>query len=447
MKTWSRPTPPGGGEVDVLVAGMKAFSTYHMRAFVDFPGGTRSVDADHTFTTGGLPAARLPQLTVRRSSTLTPNPGVEYMNLVNFFTPGNPAQAVVTDLDGNVIWYYDPDPTGTGSIIFPFKFLPNGNVLVNLFGTIGGSAGVLREIDLAGDTIRELSWETLNQRLASAGFNLTVSGIHHDFALLPNGHLILLVNELKSFTDLPGYPGTISVLGDGLVDLDENWNPVWTWDSFDRLDVNRHPQGLPDWTHSNAVIYSSDDGNLLLSSRHQSWVLKIDYEDGRGSGDILWRFGYQGDFTLDAGAPAAWAYGQHDIRILSPNSTGVFTLGMFDNGFIRVLDDSGTLCGSSGAPACYSRVPFFQVDQIGRTAHVQYEVSSLPYSFAVGSIEVLPNGNLEYDEGFLALFPARATIKEVTQESTPQTVWEVDEAGQIAYRAFRIPSLYPGVQW
>jgi len=75
------------------------------------------------------------------------------------------------------------------------------------------------------------------------------------------------------------------------------------------------------------------------------------------------------------------------------------------------------------------------------------EVSALPYNPAAGSIEVLPNGNLECDEGFFTRFPASATVKEVTQEPTPQTVWEVDEAGQIAYRAFRIPSLYPGVQW
>src|SRR5712692_8805380 len=33
---WSRPTPPGGGEVDILVAGMRSFSTYHMRADVEF---------------------------------------------------------------------------------------------------------------------------------------------------------------------------------------------------------------------------------------------------------------------------------------------------------------------------------------------------------------------------------------------------------------------------
>jgi hypothetical protein len=42
-------------------------------------------------------------------------------------------------------------------------------------------------------------------------------------------------------------------------------NPVWLWNAFDHLDVNRQPMGFPDWTHANAILYSSDDGNLIVS--------------------------------------------------------------------------------------------------------------------------------------------------------------------------------------
>ena len=34
---------------------------------------------------------------------------------------------------------------------------------------------------------------------------------------------------------------------------------------------------FPDWTHSNAIIYSSDDGNFIVSIRHQSWLVKVNY--------------------------------------------------------------------------------------------------------------------------------------------------------------------------
>jgi len=65
--------------------------------------------------------------------------------------------------------------------------------------------------------------------------------------------------------------------------------------------INRRPMGFPDWTHTNAILFSPDDGNLIVSVRHQNWVVKVDYANGVGTGDILWKLGYQGDFTLVGG--------------------------------------------------------------------------------------------------------------------------------------------------
>ncbi|HET7100341.1 MAG TPA: aryl-sulfate sulfotransferase [Terriglobia bacterium] len=452
LDTWTQNAPTAGGPVDILVAGMRASSTYHMQAVVDLPGGLQFQDADHTFQTGALPANRIPAISVTQPGSLAPNSGVELLDLLNYQTTGNPVQAVVTDLQGNVIWYYDVDPDGsTGALPFPIKLLPNGHFLINATpaGSGGtGGPGVLLEVDLAGNIIRSVTSGELTSRLTTAGFNLDIHAMHHDFLLLPNGHLIILVDHTKDFTDLPGYPGTTSVLGDALIELDQNWQPVWVWDTFDHLDVNRHPLAFPDWTHSNALIYSPDDGDLLLSMRDQSWVIKIDYQDGKGSGDILWRLGYQGDFTLTSGgAPAAWHYGQHDIQFTSPNSSGIFNLSMFDNGWIRVMDDNGDLCGNSGQPACYSRAVIFQVDEPTRTASVIWQDTNLPYSLALGAARLQANGNVEFDEGFLPDSPWKAVAQEVTQEANPQLVWQLTVDHQPGYRIFRIPSLYPGVQW
>ena len=64
--------------------------------------------------------------------------------------------------------------------------------------------------------------------------------------------------------------------------------PVWLGTNSTTLDINRRPYLYPDWTHTNAVIYSKDDGNLIISIRHQNWLVKIDYNNGAGAGDILW---------------------------------------------------------------------------------------------------------------------------------------------------------------
>jgi hypothetical protein len=43
--------------------------------------------------------------------------------------------------------------------------------------------------------------------------------------------------------------------------------------------------------------------------------------------------------------------------------------------------------------------------------------------------------------------PNESFIQEVTPEPIPQLVWQLNVTGQLVYRGFRIPSLYPGVQW
>lgn len=257
------------------------------------------------------------------------------------------------------------------------------------------------------------------------------------------------MENAKNFTDLPGYPGTTQVIGDALVDLDENWNPVWAWNTFDHLDVNRHLEGLPDWTHSNAILYDSNDGNLLLSMRHQSWVIKINYANGKGSGDILWHLGYQGDFALTVNGvptedPSEWFSFQHFPSIVSQDGPQT-TLAVWDNGDNRVLDTNGTVCQTN----CYSRAVLFRYDESSMVANIIWQ--DLPGLFSLwgGSINQLENTNVEFDLN--APFPADPTfaseVQEVTQTATPQIVWKMDIAAVNAYRAYRVPSLYPGVTW
>ena len=73
-----------------------------------------------------------------------------------------------------------------------------------------------------------------------------------------------------------------TVTGDVLIDLDQNHNPRLGWNEFNHLDINRRPYRYPDWTHTNAVIYSADDGNLILSILHQNWLVKSELCEWNG---------------------------------------------------------------------------------------------------------------------------------------------------------------------
>ena len=138
-------------------------------------------------------------------------------------------------------------------------------------------------------------WSLTGDQLNTALYTATctgcqghdIVGMHHDFALLPNGHIIVIVAQRINETGLTGEPSPTLVTGDFLVDLDQNHSPVWLWNSFDHLDLNRHPLGFPDWTHTNAVVYSPDDHDLIVSMRDQDWVLKLDYNDGEGTGNVI----------------------------------------------------------------------------------------------------------------------------------------------------------------
>lgn len=450
MLTSTRHTPPTGGAVTIYVAGMQGNTIYHMQAIVKYADGTVVKDADHTFHTGSYPNWFGP-LTASTTPGQTPQPGIEIVN-----SPNQQGEIMAVDLSGNVLWAYNPGNIGASTWLAP-KLLPDGDFIATastesssaLVTTIAPTdANLVREFDLAGNTVKQITMSELNGELAAAGYNVNLSLFSHDVTVLPNGHWIVLANMLKNVV-LNGQTTPTQVLGDVIVDLDTNLKPVWVWNEFDHLDVNRHPWNFPDWTHTNAIIYSPDDGNLLVSIRHQNWIVKVDYENGHGTGNILWHLGEGGDFKLIGGTdPTDWSYAQHGINFTTQYTAGVFGLAVMDNGDDRIYPGQTAVlnCGANGAPACYTSVPVYQIDESAMTATLVFHqiVPSNLYSFWGGNAEMLANGDIEYD---LCGTTSGSRFIEVTNQPNPQTVWTLTLSDANAYRAYRLPSLYPGVQW
>lgn len=454
LSTSSQPTPTAyGGMVHVFVAGMRADQTYQMHASVNLVNGASLQDHNHFFATASPP--RTAPIQLSNNGTQSPEPGIE---LLDTLIPQTPAQLFAIDLAGNVIWTYQYRGSRFDAVQGA-KLLPNGHLMLvisfssslspaTLSNLPSGTLDVVREIDLAGTTIRELSLQQLQQALANQGYRFQLQGFHHDVLPLPNGHTIVLADYRVPFDNLPGYPGTTSVLGDLLVDVDQNFTPTWVWSTFDHLDVNRHPFNFPDWTHGNAILYSADDHNLLFSMRHQNWIIKIDYADGHGSGNILWRLGPGGDFKLAGGTdPTDWFYAQHGPSFFTSNTTGVFELGIMDNGDDRAFPP-GVLCDAPEGPPChYSGAPVLQIDETAMTATLLSDYTAPPslYSFFGGNVDLLANGDIEAD--FCA--PKTGAVIQELKESggAAQIVWQATTPGAAQYRAMRLPSLYSGVQW
>jgi arylsulfate sulfotransferase len=481
LKTWYQSTDTNNGQVSILVAGMKGNTTYHMMAslilgdnlYVSDPAG------DQTFKTGEIPNPGIEgvdyqyHVTATTAPGMTPQPGIELTNPLNSLT--------AFDLQGNQIWTYIV-PTPKFDTLDGFKALPNGDFMIVVSTPVGAGGPIdeIDEIDLAGDVVHRITIADLNAALQYApssctecpGLNLNT--FHHDVTPLPNGHILVLTNMVKNLPpSATGEPKATDVTGDVVIDLDENWNPVWAWSEFNHLSTLRHPMSWPDWTHSNAVVYSPDDGDFLISIRHQNWVLKVNYQNGSGDGSIVWTLGYQGSLKLIGGnSPQDWQYAQHDPGFFSPNTSGVFSLGLMDNGDDRLYPASANCPRNAQGvipPNCeYSSIPVFQIDEEKKTATLTFH-QILPhtpanlaggtikdlYSYFGGNTDELPNGDVEYDLCGLEIAPATpggaagaaSMVREVTQEKNPRTVWTLELQNENFYRAFRAPSLYPGVQW
>jgi arylsulfate sulfotransferase len=485
LNTWQVPTPGTnggtGGTVQLWVAGMLGDTLYHMQGKIVLNDGATYTDADQTCTTGLPPVA--PNVQVTTNGT-PPQPGIEMWNrlLGSKLNTTFQHQAFATDLKGNVIWAYG-QTVPQGDLIQGIQLLPNGNLLMPIsylssVTTAQPSAiyNEVREIDLDDNTIADLTMAQLNQKLAAAG-NLRdgqgnlyhLGSFHHDVLPLPNGHFVLLATYYRT-VNVNGY-GNLRVIGDALVDVDQNFNPDWVWNTFDhvgpgQLDINRHPMNYsakePDWTHSNGLLYS-EDGNLLLSMRHQNWIIKIEFGGGNGagaptgSGQILWRLGYQGDFSLvddvdpsGPNDPANWFYAQHGMNFFSPATAGLFRIGMMDNGNDRVFATGPpATCPplAPSTPTCYSTMPVLQIDESKMTATMvtHYIPTNAPddYSFFGGNAELETNGDMEVD--FCA-----AKYGSVVQEIDPSgknVIWQGTTPGADNFHVYRMPSLYPGVQW
>ena len=113
---------------------------------------------------------------------MTPQSGVELLEL-NAVTHSTQVRVAATDLNGNVLWGYDPGPAVIGGP-GPVKLIPNGHLLMGFGSQPDGLDSSIQEVDLGNNVIWQMTAAQLNQALAAAtcaGCNITVIGTHHDY--------------------------------------------------------------------------------------------------------------------------------------------------------------------------------------------------------------------------------------------------------------------------
>jgi arylsulfate sulfotransferase len=331
---------------------------------------------------------------------------------------GGLIDTVATDLAGNIDWYYDSVANNFPS--FATTLVPGGMVYL-IGGQLLGAAeaNTLREIDLAGDIVRETNVDAVNAELAAAGQH-PISDFNHDAQLLPNGDTAVISTTSRTIR-----VGGKSVLynGDMVVVLNQNFQVAWVWDAFNYLNIHRLPilgQGPSDWLHANSVDYSPADGDLIVSLRHQDWAIKIDYANGTGDGHVIWRLGQGGNFKLNALGASPWFSYQHDVTYVNDN-----TIVLFDNGDVR----------RSHNKHADSRGQEWIINEKTRVATLVVNVDLGNYASYTGSAQMLPNGTLNFDS------PLAEQNIEVLADGSKTYVLKMNMPG-LQYRSYIYSTLY-----
>lgn len=263
------------------------------------------------------------------------------------------------DNDGTVInqWYHDTFLSGiaylsSDSILYaPCKINnPNGPT----------PNGRLKKMNWDGDII----WDFVIPQ--------DVCRPHHDIEVMPNGNILVICSELKTYEELLSFgmlieeePNINSNRGnlDMVVEIEpinsNQGNIVWKWHFWDHLiqdidsnipnygsvsdnpqllNINSKPlsflmdeEHLPgadadDWMHCNSITYNEDLDQIVLSSRHRSEIYIIDHsttieEAASHNGGI---YGMGGDFLYRWGNPQNYNLGDNSNQILAGQHSAVW---------------------------------------------------------------------------------------------------------------------------
>ena len=362
--------------------------------------------------------------------------------------------------------------------------------------TGGGEGGRIEEYDWSGNLVWAIDYYSTNYIH------------HHDFKVLPNGHVLMLVAEKKTLAEViaAGFSTNLLdssiftqgyMLPDCLVEViptrPYGGTVVWEWHIWDHLIqdqnpsksnygvVSAHPELLdvngpgikiPQfWNHVNGIDYNPQLDQVMLSFRGNNELFVIDHSNttaqaashagGRYNkgGDILYRWGDPEQYDRGTSTNRI-LYQQHHTHWIATNCPGAGNILIFNNGIGRgysAINEVVPPVDVAGNYSLSSNVAFGP-----STAAWTYTSSPVSnfYSSEISGCQRQPNGNTLICEGIKGkLFEVTPAGQTVWQYNSPVsttvmaqgTIPPTDEARtdqfmNAVFRVYRYPTNYPGLQ-
>jgi len=284
-----------------------------------------------------------------------------------------------------------------------------------------------------GETVEIRTWE--NELLDSFTLNNASFRLHHDVAPMPNGNILMIAWENKSYEEAIAAGRDTALIPQDKVwsEVILEWNPeldniVWKWHAWDHLIQNydsnqanfgqpgNHPElinlnydehaGHPDWLHINAIDYNPVLDQIVLSVPYFNEFWIIDHsttieeaashrggESGNG-GDLLYRWGNPQAYNRGVEADQKLFF-QHDVHWVNPNAK----LGENDFGKIALFNNRLPNDQSSGNIISTLKEGTYQFENSVFSPSTFERIVLYPreniraFSNSLSSAQFLPNGN------------------------------------------------------
>jgi len=407
-----------------------------------------------TFVLGAFASAYAYEAIVGPTGVLKYDKQKAYDGYTLFSPMSNHTTTYLIDMEGYVVhtWKAKMRP-GLHSML-----LENGNLLIGQrpsqkFCGVGGTSGIVQELDWDGNVVWEYKMVTPGKEIQ-----------HHTFTRMPNGNTLILGWEYKPYDEVIAkgrdpktFPKVFKYRDivykgmwvDFVREVNKAGESVWEWHAWDhvgtgpnQLDINYKlpdPVGgvYPhvDWTHFNTCDYIPSKDLLILNSRNISEFYLVNHKTGA----IEYRWGNPSAYG--AGKAPSW-FDDGDQILFGPHNATYL-----DNGHMLIFDN-----GSERPQGNRSRA----VEMDPETGKIVWEYatrdSSSFYTSRQGSAQRLPNGNT------LITSTGHGHIFEVTYDK--KVAWDYvipmnngkaectleDKTSNSTHRAYRYGKDYPGLK-
>lgn len=349
-------------EHELWIPGLYADRAYQFQ--LDAVGDRRTWSSEPVpLETGALPAGLI-------DFHLMGDP-VAFEGLLPLVVDGADPKLVVIDASGQVVWYHRFEEQG----VAPRRgaWIPQERRFVVL--------------NSGSDRDGDVRWISL---LGEEEARVEVPGGHHDFAVLPDGDLLLISEDVR---EVEG----VSIKGDRLDRVDDQGGrqQVWSlWDHFDLQDVAPPDNG--DWSHANGIDHEPEAGLVLVGLRHFDSILALDDQDL----SLRWSVGGEiGTLQVDE---ASRFRRQHQFDLVGDD-----LLLVFDNHVETEVPEQTRVLGLQLDPAA------------GRATEVWRFPHDPPAQVNVlGSVEELADGTRVVNWGYMGQIQMISPADEVT--------WQLD---------------------